>query len=32
MPQSPIDPEGTIPAEDPSVQTPYGPNGPDSAE
>ncbi|CAN5139266.1 hypothetical protein BH20ACT3_BH20ACT3_06830 [soil metagenome] len=32
VPQSPIDPEGTIPAEDPSVQTPYGPNGPDSAE
>jgi len=32
VPQDPIDPSAPIPAEDPSEQTPYGPEGPDSAE
>lgn len=32
VPQDPIDPSAPIPAEDPSEQTPYGPEGPDRAE
>lgn len=32
VPQSPLDLADAVPAEDPSVQTPYGPTGPDSAE